>query len=312
MQLPTTIVERETAYGAAGATETGRSAKTYNTLGDQLTHKDVVSTSTTKLSSFNAHGSAKTLTLNDGTSASIEYTARQKLKKIVYDGLTLAVSFNARSQPSSVTISNGRTIAFNYDASGGLNQISDNWGNKIDFFLEAASVRQETYTHADIQIESALSLKSVDPITLDRASSDPAFAILPVIGLMLDEQPSNKTTGLETKNSLPLVQSKSDTNAQDIAVAQNQNKCPVKVLVALSAIVEVTCRIPRSCSPSDSCSQNGFKISARSACITARKTRENRCFNGGDEEHRKVIQREIEGIQECLRLRPKCCKDDKQ
>ncbi len=87
-------------------------------------------------------------------------------------------------------------------------------------------------------------------------------------------------------------------------------KCTVKQQIKLQLAVQISCKwTPRKCTANDSCIENKAKIGVNSACATARKAINNKCYNGGDSGHKQARLDAINALNICLKLTSQCCKD---
>jgi len=86
-------------------------------------------------------------------------------------------------------------------------------------------------------------------------------------------------------------------------------RCTARQLIVFQLAVNVACKWSGqlSCSPADDCKTNQTKIGRISACITARKLINQKCFNGGDAGHKQAVEEYKKALQNCLKVRPKCC-----
>jgi YD repeat-containing protein len=82
--LPTTIVERETAFGATTATETGRWTYAYDVAGNTTQSKDVFVTPNTlnKVTAYNAAGRPTSITSETGSLVTTAYDARGRVAEL--------------------------------------------------------------------------------------------------------------------------------------------------------------------------------------------------------------------------------------
>jgi hypothetical protein len=101
-QLPTTIVERETAYGATAAVERSKSTRTYTATGDLSISTDIASGLKLKYDTYNAHG--KPLQATDSRNKKITwlYSSRNKPINVNYDGKTANIAYTKTGELSEV------------------------------------------------------------------------------------------------------------------------------------------------------------------------------------------------------------------
>jgi hypothetical protein len=103
--LPTTIVERETPYGATAATQIGKWTYAYNSLGDTTSVKDVQITPnpTGTFTTFNAAGLPLTGKATDGRIFTIGYRADNQIQSLTMsDGYRVTYSYNTQRKLSGV------------------------------------------------------------------------------------------------------------------------------------------------------------------------------------------------------------------
>jgi YD repeat-containing protein len=142
-------------------------AMAYAANGDLLATKDLIDNSGTTASNFDANGMSKTLQLDAITAVKTTRNSRQKLITAVIAGVILNFERDAAQRTKRVILSNNnRVFSYAYDTASNLLSIADNWGNKLSFSF-VNGVREDTYTHANLTAQSALSLKSLDPEYFD-------------------------------------------------------------------------------------------------------------------------------------------------
>jgi hypothetical protein len=262
-------------------------------------------------SNFNAHGAPQTIKVGTEITVTVQYTLRGRISSVSDGQKTATVSRTPVGRPSSVQISNWLTVIYEYGPDSTAKRLYDNFGNQLSFILRPYGVREDVYVHASAAKESADYLKALDPAVLDGLPAEPAAAALALLGI-LQLEPSDVVAALG-RGVIRLAQSSSPNPATTSlslrglleafipsAQAASIPLCAPATYLALTAWVAYACKSGQTsrCLPSDSCEQNGTKITRRSNCIAARKTINKKCFAGGDAGHRQQVQQEIDGIIE--------------
>ncbi len=88
------------------------------------------------------------------------------------------------------------------------------------------------------------------------------------------------------------------------------SSCPPDVTAALQKQVELACRskgVSSRCTKFDSCPSLLEKIAITEACIKARQTIMDQCFNGGNDIHKEEVERRRLGIKNCVTIYERQC-----
>lgn len=271
------------------------------------------SSQTITFGGYDAHGKPTTLKVDADITLALTYTPRGSVASVSDGRATVQMLRTPVGRVSRLTANGWLTIDFEYGERGRAKRLYDNFGNELAFVRNGAGVREDVYRHANASRSSAEYLKAVDPLVLSGLATEPAALAMALYSIALTERADLASLDLQQRVALAPVLASLLNALIPSAQAQTPN-CPPRTYIALRAWVQVACKTgaPSACLPSDSCLVNTVKIARRSNRITARKTINRRCFNGGDPGHRDQVNQEISGIKECLRVRPQCCKGDEE
>jgi YD repeat-containing protein len=197
MQLPTTIVERETAYGAA-AIETGRWTYAYNATGNLMSARDVTRNRTGTASSHDAQGRMLAGKNDVGVNLGYVYTARGFVKQKTVNGNTINFTQNAIGLTTEVRTPDNQVFTLVYDNNHRLIDVKQN-GASITVSMLSSGYYPDSYLKAQIAQWAELLQGGADWLVLPAMAQVPVpfpRPVVPAPGQPMPGQPDDDPFGL--------------------------------------------------------------------------------------------------------------------
>lgn len=118
-------------------------------------------------------------------------------------------------------------------------------------------------------------------------------------GRFLNEDPIERNKGF---NLYPYVDNNPINFSDPEGKVKSKPKCPRRTLIYLNISVQISCKAPTKCFPTDSCALINAKIFTKGVCLRSQQELTRRCFPH-DRTHKKRIEDTKLGIKRCKEIK---------
>jgi YD repeat-containing protein len=190
--LVSTVIERQTPFGAGAAIETGRWSLSYNASGDVTTIKDVRRNLVATATTYDAHGRMLAGVTDAGDAINFTYSPRGFYSSKSINGQRVVFTQDPTGLTTSASTPDGQSILYVYDASRRLVDVKVN-GASVTVAALTTGSHPDTRAAASVaQITSLFRgfLESLFPVAVAQVAQVPgAAAILIAPGQPMPGQP---------------------------------------------------------------------------------------------------------------------------